>query len=151
MQVNSDFRDLLQALGRSQVRYLVVGGYAVMFHTEPRFTKDLDLWVEPTPENSRRVWDALADFGAPLDGVSPEDFCNPEVIYQIGVEPIRIDIMMKVPGVEFAPAYENRAQSTYAGAAIDIIGVEDLLRAKRTAGRPQDLLDVSRLGGEDKA
>ena len=99
MEINSDFRDLLKMLNDYNVRYLIAGGYAVMFYSEPRFTKDIDIWVEPTPANAKLVWSALAEFGAPLEQVSLEDFVNKELIYQIGVAPNRIDIMMDIPGV----------------------------------------------------
>jgi hypothetical protein len=91
------------------------------------------------------VWKALTAFGAPLEGVTLEDFCNPELVYQIGVAPNRIDIMMGVPGVEFSPAYERRIQSTYGEEPIGIIGIDDLIEAKRTVDREQDRLDVKSL------
>jgi hypothetical protein len=122
-----------------------VGAYAVTFHAEPRYTKDLDIWVEPTPENAKKVWEALTAFGAPLDDVSVEDFGNQSLVYQIGVEPNRIDIMMNVPGVVFPAAWENRVESSYAEEKVNIIAIDDLILAKRKANRDQDKIDVKNL------
>lgn len=145
METNLDFRDLFRCLNDEGARYLVAGAYAVIFHTEPRFTKDLDIWIDPTRENAKRVWDALARFGAPLSGVATEDFCDPELVYQVGVEPNRFDILMAVKGLAFEDAWERRVQSTYVGEPIAILGLEDTIRAKKSAGRPQDLIDLGHL------
>jgi hypothetical protein len=142
---NRDFSDLLRAFAESGVRYLIVGAHAVAFYTEPRFTKDLDVWVDPTPENARKVWKALAAFGAPLDKLSIQDLCNPEMVFQIGVAPNRIDVMIGIEGLTFDAAWKGRRESSYLGVPAHYIGIEDLIRAKRAAGRPQDKLDVQRL------
>jgi hypothetical protein len=143
--LNQDFRDLFRIFNEYSVKYLVVGAYAVIYYAEPRYTKDLDIWVEPSVENARRVWKALAAFGAPLDEVTLEDFCNPELVYQIGVAPNRIDIMMDIPGVEFSPAWERRVQSSYGGESINILDIGDLIQAKKAMDREQDRLDVKSL------
>lgn len=145
MDVNPDFSDLLSALNHAKARFLVVGAHAVGVHTEPRYTKDLDVWVEPTLENARRVWEALRHFGAPLQGIGPEDFANPEVVYQIGIEPNRVDVLMRISGVQFATAWRNRFRTSYGGVPIGVLSRRDLVRAKLAAGRPQDLLDVQHL------
>lgn len=145
MAVNPDFRDLFKAFNDGRVEYLVIGAHAVMFYARPRFTKDLDVWVNPTRENAARVWQALTVFGAPLEGVTTESFVDRELVYQVGIEPNRFDVMMGIPGVEFAAAWGNREQSSYGGIPIFIIGRSDLIRAKRAAGRPQDLLDADEL------
>jgi hypothetical protein len=145
MAVNPDFSDLLKILNDYGVRYLIAGSYAVMYHTEPRFTKDIDIWVEPTSTNSERVWAALGEFGAPLEQVSLADFCNKELIYQIGVAPNRIDIMMDIPGVDFIKAWQKRIQSHYGETPIFIMALDDLITAKEKAGRDQDLLDLKNL------
>src|SRR6476646_3463834 len=108
MKINSDFRDLLRELNAADVRYLIVGGYAVMVHTEPRYTKDLDLWIEPVESNADKLFVALALFGAPTRDVQPSDFTEPEVFFQIGIEPVRIDIMTSVFGLDFLPAWERK-------------------------------------------
>lgn len=140
--MNPDYADLFKLFNGHRVRYLVVGAYAVVFYAEPRYTKDLDLWVEPTRENADRVWKALTEFGAPLEGVTAEDFSNPELIYQIGVEPNRIDIMMAVPGLEFQGAWKRRVTSSYGGEEIGILNLEDLVLAKKTTDRESDRLDL---------
>lgn len=145
MTINPDFRDLLKILSDYNVKYLIVGGYAVMYYSEPRFTKDIDIWVEPTPENASRVWGALAEFGAPLEQVTLANFFNKDLIYQIGVAPNRIDIMMDVPGVEFNRAWKNRIQSHYGDVTIFIMSLDDLIVAKEKAGRDQDLIDLKHL------
>lgn len=145
MSANQDFADLFSELNGAEVRYLVVGAYAVVFHAEPRYTKDIDIWVEPTPENSVRVFNALASFGAPLDGVTADVFQDTAMIYQIGIEPNRIDILMGIEGLEFAAAWARAVSSRYEDHEIRILSVDDLIVAKRAAGRPQDLLDVERL------
>jgi hypothetical protein len=143
--VNQDFKDLFRVFNEYNVRYLVVGAYAVIYYAEPRYTKDLDIWVEPSHENARLVWKALTAFGAPLEEVTLEDFCNPELVYQIGVAPNRIDIMMSIPGVEFSSAYERKVESTYGEEPIGIIAIDDLIEAKRTVNREQDRIDVKSL------
>ncbi len=145
MENNPDYRDLLRCLNAATARYLIVGAYAVTFHTEPRYTRDIDVWVEPTVENAARVWKALADFGAPLDGLTQADFTKPDLVYQIGIEPNRIDILMGISGVAFASAWERRVESEYGGERITYLGLNDLIRAKEAAGRPQDLIDLELL------
>lgn len=142
--VNRDFSDLLATFAAHEVRYLVVGAYAVTFHTRPRFTKDLDVWVDPSPENARRVVAALAAFGAPLSaqGVTEQDFMRPGIVYQLGVPPNRIDVLTSLEQLDFAPCYARRASSTYGGVAVAYLARNDLIANKRAVGRPQDLEDV---------
>lgn len=140
--MNQDFKDLFKAFNEYGVKYLVVGAYAVIYYAEPRYTKDLDIWIELTEKNAEKVWRALAAFGAPLEDISLKDFTNSELIYQIGVAPNRIDIMMDIPGVDFSPAWERRMESTYGGEFINIIGLDDLIEAKQTVDRDQDRLDL---------
>src|SRR5437660_2963694 len=113
MPVSSHFKELLKSFNEHQVKYLIVGAYAVMKYTEPRYTKDLDIWVEPTSENAERVFRALADFGAPTGGVTVEDFTNSDLIFQIGIAPHRIDIMMGVKGLNFAEAWSRRVETKF--------------------------------------
>ena len=145
MAVNRDFKELFSTLNAFHVRFLVVGAHAVIHYTEPRYTKDLDIWVEPTVRNAKATWNALAKFGAPLRDVTPADFANAEIIYQVGIEPNRVDIMPGIPGVRFKSAWQNAVETTYGGEPIRIIGLKDLLRAKKAAARPQDLLDIAAL------
>ena len=101
MAVSSDFKDLLRLLSDYQVKYLVVGGYAVIKYTEPRYTKDLDLWVRADAENAEAVYQALLAFGAPLEGLTADDFAHEGYFYQMGVAPVRVDILMSVTGLDF--------------------------------------------------
>jgi hypothetical protein len=143
--INPDFRDLFSAFGAHDVRFLVVGAYAVTFHSRPRFTKDLDVWIDPEPRNAERAWRALAAFGAPLSGVKPEDFTRPEAVYQIGIAPNRIDVLTSITAVDFAMAWSRRVPSEYGGAPIHVLGREDLIANKRAVGRPRDLEDAAEL------
>lgn len=107
MLIPLDYRDLLRLLNKHKVQYLIVGAYAVIYYTEPRYTKDLDIWINPQTKNAQRVWKALKEFGAPLRGIQPEDFTFKNLVYQIGVAPIRVDIMMGITGVEFTLAWKH--------------------------------------------
>lgn len=145
MNGNRDFRDLLQCLNEAGAKYLIVGAYAVLYHADPRFTKDLDVWVEPSPENAQKVWNVLVKFGAPLADLTLDDLGNPDVVFQIGIEPNRIDILMDVEGLRFPEAWENRAVRKYDDQAVFVLSHDDTIRAKKIAGRDQDLLDVKNL------
>ncbi|MBN2490296.1 MAG: hypothetical protein JXQ29_05555 [Planctomycetes bacterium] len=128
-----------------RARYLIVGGYAVMRYTEPRFTKDLDLWVEATPDNAERVFHALAKFGAPLEGMAPADFAREGFFYQLGRPPIRVDILMSVSGRTFAEAWPNRLEESIDDVPVSFVGREDLIRIKEACGRHIDLHDAEQL------
>lgn len=145
MTVNSDFRDLFAAFNDESVDYLVVGAHAVMFYTEPRYTKDLDIWVRPSPENAQRVLRALAKFGAPLEGLVVDDFATDGTIFQIGIEPNRIDVITSIDGVTYDEATLTSTASTYGGIPIRLLGLATLITNKKAAGRAQDLLDVEKL------
>src|SRR5258706_2463213 len=147
MATNRDFSDLFSALTAAEVRYLIVGGYAITFHARPRFTKDLDVWVDPDPANAERTYRALAAFGAPMRDLKPADFADPELVLQIGMPPNRIDILMGIQGVAFPEAWERRATAKYGDCAVAYLSKADLIRNKRTVGRPQDLEDVRELEG----
>ncbi|MBI5154028.1 hypothetical protein HZA57_02225 [Candidatus Poribacteria bacterium] len=145
MQANSDFKELLSALNGEGAEYLIVGAHAVILYAEPRFTKDLDIWVGSSPENAQRVWRALKAFGAPLAGMCATDFTQADMVYQMGVPPNRIDVVMGIDGVSFDEAWPNRVTTSYDGLPTPVISKPDLIRAKRASGRPQDLLDLQRL------
>lgn len=145
--MNSDFKDLLSIFSEAGVRYLVVGGQAAILYTEPRFTKDFDLWVDAAPSNAQRVFEALARFGAPLGQCRPEDFAVPGSVFMMGVPPTRIDVLTSIEGVEFADAWPRRTEVEVDGLRVSFIGREDLIRNKRAVGRRQDLIDVDRLEG----
>jgi len=147
MAVNPDFKDLFAAFNAVEVRYLVVGAHAVTFHSRPRFTKDLDIWVDPDPQNAARVYRALAAFGAPLEGVSESDFADPDLVFQIGVAPNRIDIVMGIEAVAFPDAWSRRIEAQYGPCPIHVISRQDLIANKRALGRPRDRQDLRALEG----
>jgi len=143
--MNRDFADMLSALSDAGADYLVVGAYALAAHGRPRATGDLDIWVRPTAANAEKVWAALARFGAPLFALRKEDLETPGMVFQIGVEPLRIDILTAIDGVEFEGAWERRLILEIDGQTVPLLGKEDLIRNKLAAGRPQDLADVAAL------
>ncbi len=143
--MNSDFKDLLRVFNDHKVRYLVVGGYAVIKYTEPRYTKDLDVWVEAAPKNARAVVAALLEFGAPLTNIGPADFAKEGSVYQMGRPPARVDVLTSIKGVRFVDAWRNRVAANFDGIPAPVISRHDLLTNKRLLGRPQDLVDVSNL------
>ena len=145
MAVNPDFRDLFAALNEAGAKYLLVGGYALAYHSHPRYTRDLDVWVEPTDSNARAVLAALGAFGAPLGELRASDLMGADVVFQIGVPPNRIDVVTGIDGLTFAEAWPNRLRATFGDQAISVIGRQDLVRNKRASGRPQDLLDAETL------
>jgi hypothetical protein len=141
MAESPNFKELLRAFNERKVEYLIVGGYAVMKYSEPRFTKDLDVWIRNSPENAAKVYEALAEFGAPLqkDGLVPEDFTNEDLTYQIGVAPVRIDILTRISGIQFAEAWQNRVAGAFFDLPVHFISLSDLITNKKTAGRSSDL------------
>jgi hypothetical protein len=145
MLTNSDFRELLSLFRKHRVRYLVVGGYAVMKYSEPRFTKDLDLWIATDAENAASIYAALREFGAPLANLTPNDFTQRDYYYQMGRPPLRVDVMMSIPGVEFEEAWNSRQIVKIDGLEVPFISRSDLIRAKEASGRPQDRIDADKL------
>lgn len=143
--MSQDFRDLLSAFNARGVEHLVVGAHALAAHGYVRATKDLDVWVRPDADNARRALEALADFGAPLGDLRESDLATPGLIYQMGVPPVRIDILTAIEGVTFADAWRDRVQSQFAGEPVAVLSVKHLIVNKKAAGRLQDLADVERL------
>src|SRR5215469_5013644 len=144
MAGNPHYKELLQVLNEFEVDYLIVGGFAVMKYGEPRYTKDLDVWVHNSPQNSVRVVEALKKFGAPLehDGITAETFSAKQVVYQIGVAPVRIDILTEITGVEFSDGWKKRVASTFFGVPVHFISLDDLVTNKQALGRSSDLKDL---------
>jgi hypothetical protein len=143
--MNADFLDLLTALSAAEARFLVVGAYAVGVHGRPRATKDLDVWIEASPANARRVLNALRDFGAPLGDLTQGDLETPGTGFKMGEPPSRIDILTQIEGVRFEDAWPRRLETSFGPVHCAVIGRDDLLANKRAAGRPQDLADVDAL------
>ena len=145
MELGKDFRDLLELLNRHQVRYLAVGGFAVAVHGRPRYTKDLGLWVEVSPENAAHIIAALDDFGFGSLGLRAEDFLDPDVVIQLGYEPNRVDFLTKLTGVEFATVYPMRTSTKIGEIDVPVIDRASLIANKRALGRPHDLDDTKDL------
>jgi len=145
MVLNQDFREFIQSLNDNRVRYLVVGGYAVAFHGHPRYTKDLDIWVEMNPDNAAQVVKALHQFGFASLGLKEADFLVPDQIIQLGYPPSRIDLFSTLPGVDFVTCYASRVSVEVDGVLVNFIDLENLKKNKQASGRHQDLADVENL------
>ena len=143
--MNPDFIDLLRAFADADVRFLIVGAYALAHHGRPRATGDLDVWVEPTPSNAPRVMTALASFGAPLQDLAEEDFARPGIVFQIGVPPGRIDILTELTGVTFDEAWPGRDAGQFGDLTVNFLGREAFIANKRATGRAKDLGDIESL------
>jgi Nucleotidyl transferase of unknown function (DUF2204) len=143
--LNNDFRDILSGFIAEGVEFLLVGAYAMAVHGVPRATGDIDLWIRPSAENSRRVWKALAAFGAPVSDIRAEELATPGLVYQIGVAPRRIDVLTSIDGIEFPDAWPNRTEVQIEGLSIPVLGRGDLIRNKKAAGRAKDQADLALL------
>ena len=143
--LNSDYKDMLQVLLDNGVKFLLVGAYAMGVHGYPRATGDIDIWIEPSAENSERVYRSMASFGAPLHEIDEATFATPGIVFQIGVAPRRIDIITAISGVEFDDAYQQRQIVEIEDLSIPILSLGDLIRNKRATGRDKDRLDADQL------
>lgn len=143
MSRSDDFKELFASLNAHGVKALVVGGHAFAYHARPRYTKDLDVWIEPTEENSERLLRALEQFGFGGLGLAIEDFTRPGRFVQLGYPPNRIDLLTSIPGVTFEEAWGRRVEDLFEEETVAYLSLEDLLRNKEAAGRPQDLADVA--------
>jgi len=143
--VYPDFKELLLAFNEHDVEYLIVGAHALAAHGHVRATKDLDLWVRPDESNAQKVLRALSDFGAPLSNLTAGDLSRKETIFQIGLPPLRIDIITNIDGVEFEDAWPDRLETSFGGVPAFVISRQHLITNKKTAARLQDLADVQEL------
>jgi hypothetical protein len=143
--MNPDFVDLLRAFVAADVRFLVVGAYALAVHGHPRATGDLDIWVEASVDNAERVMRALATFGARLRDVTAADFSRPGIVYQIGLPPGRIDILTELTGITFDEAWPGRRRGHFGDVEVDFIGRDAFIRNKKATGRLKDLGDIEGL------
>ena len=148
MSESKDFEELFTFLNAHHVKAIVVGGHAVAFHAKPRYTKDIDVFVERSSENATRLMAALVDFGFGDVGLSAADFEKPGKIIQLGVAPNRIDLLTSIDGVEFSRAWDGKSAGRYGEVPIFYLGKAELIANKRASGRPQDLADVSVLEEE---
>jgi hypothetical protein len=140
--LNPDFVDLLRAFVDADVRFMIVGAYALAVHGRPRATGDLDVWIDATPQNAPRVMKALAAFGAPMGEITEVDFARPGVVYQLGVPPGRIDILTELTGLTFEQAWRDRIRRPFGELEVDFIDRVSFLRNKRATGRLKDLSDI---------
>lgn len=143
-----DFRDILVELVRADARFLVVGAHALGVHGIPRATVDLDVWIDASPENARRVWAALAAFGAPLEAlqIQEADFTRADMVAQFGLPPYRIDILTGVSGLSFADAWMERVEDRFEDVPVPFLGRAAFIKNKRASGRMKDLADLEALG-----
>lgn len=140
--LNPDYRDMVECLLRESVDFMLVGGYAVALHGWPRTTFDIDFWILANPENAKAVMRAIKAFGAPLMGLTEEDFHRPGMVFQIGNEPQRIDIISAIAGLDYADASSRAVKMTIDGLEIKVLSIDDLIVNKRAAGRPKDIADA---------
>ena len=151
MEIYPDFREFLQLLNEESIEYLVGGGYAVTFHGYPRYTGDIDIWINPTEENASRMMVVLERFGAGSVGIEKEDFLDSKFgVLKMGNEPIRIDMMMEMKGLEFEDAYTQRVVENIDGLEINFLSLGDLIRAKKASNRAKDQNDLEHLPLEEE-
>lgn len=143
---NQDFKEFIALLNAHEVKYLVVGGYAVVFHGHPRYTGDIDFWIWMDAENAQKVVNVLRDFGFGSLGATVEDFTDPNNVMQLGYPPSRIDLITTVSGLyDFEACFQNRIEELVEGVKVNFIGYEDLITNKKASGRPKDLGDIDGL------
>lgn len=141
--LNPDYSDILSALSDADAEFLVVGAFAMAAHQMPRATGDIDLWVRPSSANAERVWRALAEFGAPLTNLSVEELSKPGLFFQIGVAPVRIDVLTEIDGVDFDSAWAERILFEFDALVVPVLSRRHLLINKKASGRPKDLVDAA--------
>lgn len=147
--LNQDYKDILSAFSEAEVRYLLVGAYAMAAHGRVRATGDIDLWVESGSQNAAKVMEALENFGAPLHEIRQGDFQEPDLVFQIGVAPRRIDILTSIDAVEFSEAWDGRKEIRVSGLTVPVIGRAELIKNKLSTGRLKDRADAASLQDED--
>ena len=143
--MHQDYLELLQLLNDHKVRYLIIGGYAVINYAEPRYTKDLDIWVEASKVNAKKLLKVLALFKAPIDNLTVEDLMTPGLVYVFGIPPLRVDILNRAIGARFETAWPKRVKVDLGKLKANFVAKPTLVRLKRAAGRPQDLADLEKL------
>ncbi|MBI3372786.1 MAG: hypothetical protein HY017_13655 [Betaproteobacteria bacterium] len=148
--MSPDFKDLLSEFNAHGVEYLVVGAYALAAHGRVRATGDLDVWVRPDPANAKRVLGALVRFGAPLQDLTEQDLSTPGIVYQIGVAPLRIDVLTAIDAIEFEEAWQARIVTRFADQSVSVLSAAHLIRNKRAVGRAQDIADLEWLERSEK-
>lgn len=145
MRVEKDYEDLLRLLNKHKVKYSIIGAYAVAFYKKPRYTKDMDILVEASVENGKKIVEALNEFGFESLNLSEEDFAEKGNIVQLGYEPVRVDILTSITGVSFREVWRNKTTGTYGKENVFFVGLKELIRNKEKTGRKQDLVDLDLL------
>ena len=145
MRIEKDFAELLQLFDKHKVKYCILGAFAVAFYAEPRYTKDMDILVEPTVDNGRRIIRALNEFGLGHLGLKEVDFCQKEKFFQLGYEPVRVDLLTSIQGMEFNDLWKRRIQGKYGKQKVSFISLNDLIKSKQIANRKQDIADLEKL------
>lgn len=148
MEAQQDYKELLELFNGHKVEYMIVGAYALAFHGAPRFTGDIDIFVHPSPENAQKILSALADFGFGSLNLTIEDFLNPDSVVQLGVPPVRIDIITSITGVAWEEADKGKIEGLYGNIPVHFLGREQFIANKRAIGRKKDLADIESLGEE---
>lgn len=143
--LNEDYKEILQIFIDNKIEFLVVGAYALGVYGWPRATGDIDLWVMASPQNSQKVYNALAQFGAPMEQINEKTFCEQGIVFQIGVAPRRIDIITKIDGVDFQQAWAARQEFIIDSLKVPFISKQDLIKNKESTGREKDMLDAKQL------
>ena len=146
MEVQPDFKDLLGLFNEHKVEYMIVGGYALAYHGAPRYTRDIDIYVKPDSQNAELIMKALADFGFSSVGLTIEDFKNPDKVIQLGVPPVRVDIITSISGILWKDAFSGCVDGKYGDVPVKYIGLNEFIINKRTTGRKKDLSDLEALG-----
>lgn len=142
MNLPQDFKEFIELLNEKNVRYLLVGGYAVAFHSRPKVTEDIDFWIEPSLKNALKIVAVLREFGFAGLGLTTDDFMNADQVIQLGYPPLRIDLMMSVSGLDFETAFSRRVVDTIEGLTISFLAIEDLMINKKASGRKKDQFDM---------
>lgn len=144
-KIQKDYEELLGCFNKHRVKYCLVGAFAVAFHAIPRYTKDMDLFVEASPKSAKKIIAALRDFGFSLRGLSEEDFSQPGKTVQLGYEPVRVDLVTSIDGCDFDTVWKHRKAGSYGNQKVFFIGLEDLIKNKRASKRGQDQVDLETL------
>ncbi len=145
MRIEKDFKRFIELLNKNEVRYLIIGSFAFSYYAEPRYTKDIDFFIEPTEENAERIIKTLSEFGFESLSLNRKDFQELGQIIQLGVAPVRIDLLTSIGGIDFPSAWKNRITGNYGNISANFISKTDLIKNKKAVGRPQDIADVEKL------
>jgi len=142
MDIEADFKELLGLLNKHKVRYCVIGAFAFGFHARPRYTKDMDILIEPVLENAQKIVKALNEFGFQSLNLTEADFCKKNQCIQLGYEPVRVDLLTSIKGLSFSRVWKNKVKGSYGGEKVFFIGLNELMKAKEIANRDQDVVDL---------